>query len=136
MVHNTLPACDTPTRSVNIIATIPVNPSQDLIISLLEHSQSFSKVVKALTFIHKACRAWRANPTLAVTWNTVKPSISSSVIRCFAKATETIIDTNKMKHLVVQFLRRLRPQFPISYWSPTHLQEIHIGKIHHKRCTP
>jgi len=94
------------------------------------------RVVKALTFIHKACRAWRANPLLAVTWNTVKPSISSSVIRCFAKATETIIDTNKMKHLVVQFLQRLRPQFPISYWSPTHLQEIHIGKIHHKRCTP
>ena len=99
-ICTSLPACDTPTRSVNIITTIHVCQSQDLIISLLEHAQSLSKVIKALTFIHKA---WRANP--ATTWNTVKTSISSSVIRCFARATEIIIATNKIKHLMVQHLK-------------------------------
>ena len=93
-----------PTRSVNIITNIPVCQSQDLITSLLEHTQSLSKVIKALTFIHKSCRTWRANPNPVTTWNTVKTSISSSVIRCFARATEIIIATNKMKHLVVQSL--------------------------------
>ena len=102
-ICTSLPACDTPTRSVNII-TIPVCQSQDLITSLLEHTQSLSKVIKALTFIHKSYSTWRANPNPVTTWNKVKTSISSSVIRCFARATEIIIATNKMKHLMVQTL--------------------------------
>ena len=93
---------DTVTKSVNLISTRPVNPSRKVIISLLKNTQSFSKVIKALTFIHKACRAWRANPTPSSSWSTIKSSISASVIKCFTEDAEIIIANNKMKHLVIQ----------------------------------
>ena len=61
IICTSLPTSDTLTRSVNVI-TIPVNQSQDLITSLLEHTQSLTKLIRAITFIHKSCRTWRANP--------------------------------------------------------------------------
>ena len=87
-----LPTSDTCTRMVNII-TLPVNQSQDLITHYLEHSQSLNKVVRAITLLHKVCRAWRAkkNPNPAFTWSKIKDSISSSIIKCFIRTTESII---------------------------------------------
>ena len=96
--------CSTPIRSVKILNTIMTNPTQDVIISLLEHTQSFSKVIKALSFIHKACRTWRAQPTPTHTWKSVVTSISSSIIKCYSTDSEHIIASNKMKHLVIQSL--------------------------------
>ena len=98
-----LPTSDTCTRMVNIV-NLPVNQSQDLITHYLEHSQSLNKVVRAITLLHKVCRAWRArkNPNPAFTWSKIKDSISSSIIKCFIRTTESIIASNKMKHLVVQ----------------------------------
>ena len=88
---------------VNIINML-VNQSQDLITHYLEHSQSLTKVVRAITLHHKTCRAWRAKkkPNPDFTWSKVKDSISSSIIKCFIRSTEVIIASNKMKHLVVQ----------------------------------
>ena len=78
--------------------------SSNLIISLLEHNQSLSKVVAALTFIHKGCRTWRRNPNPPTTGSFVKTSILSFIISCFASAAEAIIANNKLKHLVIQSL--------------------------------
>ena len=36
------------------------------------------------------------------TWSSIKNSISSSIIKCFSADTETLIATNKLKHLVIQ----------------------------------
>jgi len=88
---------------VNII-NIPVNQSQDLITHYLIHSQSLTKVIRAITLLHKACRTWRAKkkPNPDFTWSQVKDSISSSIIKCFIRSGEVIIASNEMKHLVVQ----------------------------------
>ena len=93
-----LPVSDLPSRTINLTVTGPVNSSSDLIISLLEHSQSLSKVIAALTFIHKSCRTRRQNPHPALT----KISISSFIIESFSATAETLIATNRLKHLVIQ----------------------------------
>ena len=75
--------------------------------SLPGHSQSLTKVIRAITILHKACRTWRAKkkPNPDFTWSKVKDSISSSIIKCFIRSTEVNIASNKMKHLVVQMLK-------------------------------
>ena len=90
-----------------LITTMPVNPSQDLIISLLEHNQSFSNVTKALVIIHKACRTWRANPTPTETWSSVKTSISTFVLKCFVTDSEIVLGNNRLKHLVILPMDRI-----------------------------
>ena len=103
IVCTSIPTSDTSIKMVNIINML-VNQSQDLITHYLEHSQSLTKVVRAITLLHKVCRAWRAKkkPNPDFTWSKVKDSISSSNIKCFIRSTEVIIASNKMKHLVVQ----------------------------------
>ena len=103
IVCTSIPTSDTSIKMVNIINML-VNQSQDLITHYLEHSQSLTKVVRAITLLHKVCRAWRAKkkPNPDFTWSKVKDSISSSIIKCFIRSTEVIIASNKMKHLVVQ----------------------------------
>ena len=91
-----------PRSWINLTIATPVNASSDLIINLLEHSQSLSKVISALFLIHKRCRTWRKDPNPAQTWISVKNSISSSIIKCFSTETEALIATNKLKHLVIQ----------------------------------
>ena len=104
-------------KSINLTITTPVNVSSDLIISLLEHNQSLSKVVAPLTFIHKGCRIWRRNPNLPTTWSSVKTSILSFIISCFASTAETIITNNKLKHLVIQPLDGVYHVSDHSFWS-------------------
>ena len=98
------PQVKPPILSVNLTRSIPVNPSQGLIFSLLQHTQSFSAVLKSLTLIHKACRTWRRsrnhNPT--TTWSSIKSSIKSSILRCFTAESELLIANNKIKHLIIQ----------------------------------
>ena len=89
------PACDFPSRTINIIAALPINQSSDLTISLMQHNQSLSKVIKALTLINKSCRTWRQNPQPTAPWNSIKNSILSHLSS--ASASETIA-TNKLKH--------------------------------------
>ena len=95
---------ETSILSVNLTRSIPVNPSQGLIFSLLQHTQSFSAVLKSLTLIHKACRTWRRsrnhNPT--TTWSSIKSSIKSSILRCFTSESKLLIANNKIKHLIIQ----------------------------------
>ena len=74
---------DISSRQIKTITTRLVNPSQELLVSLLTHNQSLSRVIKALVAIHKACRTWRAEPTPTQTWNSVKNSITTSILRCF-----------------------------------------------------
>ena len=99
-----LPPHDLPSRTINLVATVPTNPSSDLIINLLECNQSLSKVISALTLIHKTCRTRRLNPIPTTTWNSIKTSILSFVLKCFSSAAETIISANKLKYLVIQSL--------------------------------
>ena len=101
IVCTALPTSNTLTKSIKVI-TIPADQSQDLITRLLVRTQSLNKVIKAITLIHKSCRTWRANPNPDSTWNQIKTSILSSIIKCFVRSTEVIIASNKMKHLVVQ----------------------------------
>ena len=93
-----LPVSDLPSRTINLTVAVPVNPSSDFIVSLLEHNQSLSKVIAALTFIRKSCKTWRQNPNPPLTWS----SISSSIIKSFSTAAETLIATNRLKDLVIQ----------------------------------
>ena len=102
-----LPNRELPYRQVKLINSMPVNPSQDLIINLLTHNMSLSKVTKALVLIHKACRAWRADPAPDKTWSSIKNYISASVLQCFVRDSEIIIATNKMKHLVIQLIDKI-----------------------------
>ena len=95
------------TRTINLVTKVPTNPSSDLIINLLECNQSLPKVISALTFIHKACRTRRQNPVPTTTWNSIKTSILSSVLKTFSSTTEIIITANKLKHLVIQSLDRV-----------------------------
>ena len=74
---------------------------------LLGAQKKLFQKIKALTFINNSCKTWRANPAPTETWNAVKTSILSSIIRCYVKATETIIATNKKKHLINQPLMEL-----------------------------
>jgi len=97
-----LPISENPIRQIKTLTSTLVNPSQELLIRLLTHNQSLSRVIKSLISIHKACRIWRADPNPTQTWNSVKTSISTSVLQCFVKDSEIIIATNKMKHLVIQ----------------------------------
>ena len=89
-----LSSSDLPSRTINLFTAVPVNLSSNLVISLLEHNHSLSKVIAALMFIHKNCRTWRQNLNPIATWNSVKISILSFVIKCFATAPETVIATN------------------------------------------
>ena len=91
------------TKMVKVI-NIPINQSQDLITRYLENSQSLSKVLRASTLLHKVCRTWRAKtqPNPQSTWSKIKDSILSSVVQCFVRSTEVIINSNKMKQLVIQ----------------------------------
>ena len=93
-----------PILSVNLTRLILVNPSQGLILSLLQHTQSFSTVLKSLILIHKVCRSWRRkrNHNPSTTWSSIKSSIKSSILRCFTAESELLIANNKMKHLVIQ----------------------------------
>ena len=97
-----LPVSDLPSRTIKLTVTVPVNPSSNLLISLVEHSQSLSKVIATLTFIHKNCRTWRQNPNPVLTWNSVKISILFFIIKSFSATAETLIATNRLKHLVIQ----------------------------------
>ena len=81
---------------------MPVSPSSNLIISLVEPTQSLSKVITALSFIHKSCRTWRQNPNPTQTWSSIKNSIYSFINKCFSADTETLIATNRLKDLVLQ----------------------------------
>ena len=102
MVTLQLPLYSPPSLSINLTISTPVNVTSNLIISLLDHSQSLSKVIAALTLIHKVCRTWRRNPNPPTTWSSVKTSILISIISCFASSAETIIANNRLKHLVIQ----------------------------------
>ena len=91
-----LPVGDLLTRTINLTSTVPVDPSSDLIISLMEHSQSLSKVIAPLTFTHKSCRIRRQNPNTTLTWNFVKTSILSPIIKSFSdqRPSSPPIDSN------------------------------------------
>ena len=93
---------DLPPRTINLVTTVPTNPSSDLIVNLLERNQSLSKVISALTFIHKACRTRRQNPEPTSTWHSIKTSILSSILKTFSSAAEVVITANKLKHLVIK----------------------------------
>lgn len=76
--YASLPACDFSSRTINIIAALPINQSSDLTISLMQHNQSLSKVIKALTLINKSCRTWRQNPEPIAPWNSILSKPPSS----------------------------------------------------------
>ena len=72
-------------------------PLSYLIIDLLEHTQSYSRLEAALFFILKCCRTQRQNP--------IPTQTCASIILhhcCFRAESETFIATNKLKHLVIQ----------------------------------
>ena len=121
-----LPSSDLPSRTINLTTAVPVNLSSNLVISLLEHNQSLSKVIAALTFIHKSCRTRRQNPNPVATWSSAKISISpssSSVLppHCHQQAQAP-------RHPIPgRCLPRLRSQFSIPNWSSPDLQENHLG---------
>ena len=84
--------------------SLPSNalPLRTINLSLPENTQSLSKVISALTFIYKSCRTWRQNPIPALTWSSLKISFSSFIIKCFSSDAETLVATNRLKHLVIQ----------------------------------
>jgi len=99
-----------PIKSINIAKLAPVNPSREYILSLLHHELSLSTVIRALNLVHKVCRSWKFDPNRngtvrgepTTTWNFIKSSIKSSILKCFTSESELIIANNRMKHLVIQ----------------------------------
>ena len=99
-----------PIMSINIAKLAPVNPSREYILSLPHHELSLSTVIRALNLSHKACRSWKYDPNRnrtvrgepTTTWNFIKSSIKSSILKCFTSESELIIANNRMKHLVIQ----------------------------------
>ncbi len=103
---------EVPIQTVNLVKLSSDNPSREYILSLLHHTQSLSTLIRALNLIHKVCRSWRDNPARdrvvqrepTATWNSIKASILSSVLKCFTTESALIIANNKMKHLVIQLV--------------------------------
>ena len=128
-----------PPSTINQIFKTPTNWLSELITELLEHKQSFSKVVNSLSFILKSCKNYRQNPNPTQTWSIVRNLIFTTMINCFKADPEAFIAKNKHKHLVIfpQDGMYTLSQIEISSLGqePLWSAKNHPCKMHQSGCT-